>query len=34
MYYNDFGVDIDATHKNLDVSGTNGDVPEIGILLG
>lgn len=34
VFYNDYGMDIDATHKTLDISGTNGDVPEIGILLG
>lgn len=32
-FYNDYGVDIDGTHKTLDVSGTNGDVPIIGISL-
>jgi hypothetical protein len=27
--YNDYGVDIDGTHKTLDVSGTDGDAPLI-----
>jgi hypothetical protein len=34
LFYNDYGVDIDGTHKTLDVSGNAADTPEIGILLG
>jgi hypothetical protein len=34
IYYADVGADIDGTHKTLDVSGTDDDVPEVGILLG
>jgi len=32
-YYNDYGVDIDATNKTLDVTGTNADVPLISVSL-
>ena len=32
-FYADYGADIDGTHKTLDVTGTNGDVPTIAISM-